>query len=88
MPITENGQYLFLWSGPGNAIPFLIPYGKMLLIQGVVFHAGGLPKEVDHNGKEYDGIHLYLPNHPLDINQQQICIHDHSNKILCDSYKY
>jgi hypothetical protein len=22
MPITKNGRYLFLWSGPGKAIPF------------------------------------------------------------------
>jgi hypothetical protein len=88
MPITKNGRYLFLWSGPGKAIPFLIPYGKMLLIRGDVVHAGCLPGEFDHKGNEYDGIHLYLPNHQHDANQKVICCHDHTGKILSDSYTF
>jgi hypothetical protein len=86
MPITENGRFLFLWNGPGTAIPFLIPYKKMLLIRGDVVHAGGLPKEYDHCGKEYDAIHLYLPNHEDDADQKRVCYHDHSGKPLSDSH--
>jgi hypothetical protein len=87
MPITENGRYLFLWNGPGKVIPFLIPYGKMLLIRGDVVHAGGLP-EGEHEGKEYDGLHLYLPNNSLDINQEIVSTKDHSGMELKNNYKF
>jgi len=87
MPITENGRYLFLWNGPGKVISFLIPYGKMLLIRGDVVHAGGLP-EGEHKGKEYDGLHLYLPNNSLDINQEFVSTKDHSGMPLKNNYKF
>jgi hypothetical protein len=60
----------------------------MLLIRGDVVHAGCLPGEFDHKGNEYDGIHLYLPNHQHDANQKVICCHDHTGKILSDSYTF
>jgi hypothetical protein len=43
LPLTSDGSYIYLWSGPGVGIPYHIPYGKMLIIRGDVVHCGGLP---------------------------------------------
>jgi hypothetical protein len=88
VPITEKGRYLFVWSGPGTATPVFIPYGHMLLLRGDVVHAGGLPRGINHSGKEYDRIHFYLPNYGTDVNQGKICLVDSSGNLFDDKYKF
>ncbi len=47
MPVSKDGAFIYLWTGPGAAVPFHIEYGKMLIIRGDVVHCGGLPTYVD-----------------------------------------
>jgi hypothetical protein len=39
---------MYLWNGPGHAVPFHITYGFILLLHGDVVHRGGNPIHVDH----------------------------------------
>jgi len=66
LPLSTNGSYIYLWSGPGVGIPYHIPYGKMLVICGDVVHSGGLPRQASSD-KMYHRVHFYFPTVPMDI---------------------
>ncbi len=66
LPVSTDGAYIYLWSGPGVATPFHIPYGQMLVIRGDVVHCGGLPPSAATE-KLYHRVHFYFPVIAADI---------------------
>jgi hypothetical protein len=86
IPLTADGSYLFVWSGPGDAIPIHIKYGEVLLIRGDTVHAGGLPTPA-HYGKEYTRLHLYLPKNPGQIPTNKTEKNDWDGFLLADEYE-
>jgi len=67
LPVSPDGSYIYLWSGPGVGVPFYIEYGKMLIIRGDVVHSGGVPPSVLSEAKLYHRVQFYFPILPTDI---------------------
>jgi hypothetical protein len=53
LPLTAEGSWIYLWTGPGRVIHFHIYYGFVLLLRGDVVHSSENPHHVDHTGKSY-----------------------------------
>lgn len=85
MPVSPDGAYIYLWSGPGVAVPYHIEYGKMLIIRGDVVHSGGLPSFASSD-KLYRRVHFYFPLVPLDIPPNGIYLNNFDGQSFSRDY--
>jgi hypothetical protein len=60
MPLTTDGSWLHVWSGPGLSTAMKMEFGQCLLLRGDVVHAGGRPM-VDRISSFYPRLHFFLP---------------------------
>jgi hypothetical protein len=85
VPLSSDGSYNYLWSGPGVGIPYHIPYGKMLLIHGDFIHCGGLPPQASFD-KLYHHVHFYFPTVPMDIPSNAIYLNNFDGQSFSRDY--
>jgi hypothetical protein len=60
MPLTNDGSWLHVWSGPGLSTAMKMEFGQCLFLRGDVVHAGGRPM-VDRISSLYPRLHFFLP---------------------------
>jgi hypothetical protein len=60
MPLTTDGSWLHVWSGPGLSTAMKMEFGQCLFLRGDVVHAGGRPM-VDSISSLYPRLHFFLP---------------------------
>jgi len=87
LPVSRDGSYIYLWSGPGVAIPFHIQYGKMLVIRGDVVHCGGLPPSAPTN-KLFHRVHFYFPTCAVDIPPNSIYGNNYDGQSFSRDYVF
>jgi hypothetical protein len=87
LPVSSEGSYIYLWSGPGVGVPYHILYGKMLLIRGDVVHCGGLPSYASAD-KHYHRIHFYFPVIPVDIPPNAIYLNNFDGQSFSRDYYF
>lgn len=83
--MSTDGAYIYLWSGPGVATPFHIPYGQMLVIRGDVVHCGGLPPSAATE-KLYHRVHFYFPVIAADIPPNAIYLNNFDGQSFSRDY--
>jgi hypothetical protein len=91
LPITPDGSYIYLWSGPGRASPYHIKFGTMLFIRGDVVHSGGCPSSPSQPydaTRLYNRLHFYFPNVPEDIPPNGIFCHNVDGTLFSKDYQY
>jgi hypothetical protein len=60
MPLTPDGSWLHVWTGPGLSTAMKMEFGQCLFLRGDVVHAGGRPM-VDRISSRYPRLHFFLP---------------------------
>jgi hypothetical protein len=91
LPITPDGSFIYLWSGPGRASPYHIKFGTMLFIRGDVVHSGGCPTSPSQPydaTRLYNRLHFYIPNVPEDIPPNGIFCHNVDGSLFSKDYHY
>lgn len=88
MPLTEDGSWIHVWSGPGLSTALKIEFGQCLFLRGDVVHAGGRPM-VDTIRSFYPRLHFYLPTklQAAPIDQIFLVELDGRTKLL-ETYKF
>jgi len=89
LPITNEGSWIWLWSGPGIGEPLHIKMGQVLFLRSDVVHAGGRPPVDKLEDQKYLRLHFYLPTkyQPAPDNSIFLTEHDQWTK-LEDSYAF
>ncbi len=85
MPVSPDGGYMYLWTGPGVALPYHIEYGKKLIIRGDFVHCGGLPSFASSK-KLYHRVHFYFPLVSADIPHRGIFLNNFDGQAFSRDY--
>ncbi len=59
MPLTQEGNWITIWWGPGVGYTLQIPYGKILLLRSGIMHGGGT-SNVTRRTDRYQFCHLHF----------------------------
>jgi hypothetical protein len=85
MSVTKDGAFIYLWTGPGAAVPYHIEYGEMLIVHGDVVHCGGLPSSADPS-KLYHRVHFYFPVVDADIPPNGVILNNYDGQSFSRDY--
>ena len=83
MPVTRDGSWIHVWTGPGYSTPIFIEYGFCLFLRSETVHAGGRPM-VDNVDSKYPRLHFYLPTKFQGVPSNQVFYHNCDGKTRLD----
>jgi len=87
LPLSIDGSFVYLWTGPGVRVPYHIKYGKTLIIRGDVVHCGGTPSFASTE-KSYHRVHFYFPVLAADIPPDAIFLNNFDGKSFSRDYVF
>lgn len=66
MPLSSEGSYIYVWSGPGHTVCIHMRYGAILFIRGGFVHGGGAPASCYCEELKYPQLHFCFLTSPED----------------------